>query len=125
MSETKYINRTDIKRQKGFKVVIDRKTYTVSSQVLSGLSVKRIAGITQRDDDIARSTYGKGMGWFAFLMIRGDKPDYKLADDEKFDLLEAENHGFLNKRGIPEIFTACNGTFIIEEGQVIPSDGRS
>ena len=115
-----YIKKEQMKSQKGYEVIIDRKKYIISTDTITGLSIKRIAGITERDDQIASANYCNRtsnirggteipkMGWFAFILMKSE-PDEKLGDYDEVDLLDdGEQRQF---------FTACNGTYIIEEAK--------
>ena len=98
-----------MKDQKSYKVVIDRKKYNVSTQFLTGLQIKRNAGVTEQMEQIAKATYSSdnSMGWFAFVIRYGTtESDDQVMDTEEVDLLGEDV-----KDGI---YTACNGTYIID-----------
>ena len=101
----KFIKREDMKKQDGYKIVIDRKEYNVSTQFLTGIQIKRIANVTEQMEQIAKATYSSAnsMGWFAYAFLDG-KGDDQIKNTEEVDLLEQN-----------EFFTACNGTFIIND----------
>lgn len=109
----KFIKRTDMKNQKRYKVVIDRREYTISTNFITGEAIKRIAGITEKDDQIASKIYSEkypdprnDMGWYAFILVKNGE-DIKLEDSHEVDL---ENDDMTQR----EFFTACNGTYLID-----------
>jgi len=109
---SKFIKRIDMKNQEGYKVIIDRIEYNISTNFISGKSIKRITGITENDDQIASKIYSEkdpdprnDMGWYAFILVKKGE-DVKLEDNDEVDL---ENDDGTQR----EFFTACNGTYTI------------
>lgn len=91
-----------------FSINIDKKDYVVSDQFITGKQIKILAGITERDEALAKATYVAeigNLGWSAYKIINKPMPDEQILDNDCIDLLEEKDSKF---------FTVCVGTRIIK-----------
>lgn len=99
------VKKEDMPHVKGYEIIVDKKKYKVSTDTPSGKLIKVLAGITERDEAVAKSVYAEWsdtMGWFAYCLECDDEP---LLDKDEILICDWGN----------EFYTACNGTYIIED----------
>lgn len=96
------VKRTKLKK-KGYEVIIDGKSHSISEQFINGGQIKILAGITEIEERFSRAEYHEFSGikgWFAYIKGNDSEP---IGEHEEVDIIEHGNR----------FYTACNGKYII------------
>jgi len=85
-SKGDFVNIEKLMGMKKVKITIDKKYFKVD-QYISGLEIKRLAGITEEMDKLANESIGYRGGWKAFKHGMGTDDDIQIDDNELIDTL--------------------------------------